>query len=87
MRQETRPNKKIVLILGDQLDLQGAALRNFDFKTDQVVMIESVPEAQYVWTHQAKIALFLSAMRHFAEDLKELNYPLSYIQGSPLSIV
>ncbi len=87
MRQETRPNKKIVLILGDQLDLQGAALRNFDFKTDQVVMIESMPEAQYVWTHQAKIALFLSAMRHFAEDLKELNYPLSYIQGSPLSIV
>ena len=69
--------KRIVLILGDQLDLKGAALRNFDFKTDEIVMIESIAEAQYVWSHKAKIALFLSAMRHFAAQLKELNYPLT----------
>ena len=79
--------KSLVLILGDQLDLNGAALRAFDLKTDQIVMIESIPEAQYVWSHKAKIALFLSAMRHFAIELKELNYPLTYIQSSPLSIV
>jgi len=69
--------KRLVLILGDQLDLKGAALRDFDFKTDEVVMIESIPEAQYVWSHKAKIALFLSAMRHFAKSLKGLNYPLT----------
>lgn len=79
--------KKLILILGDQLDLKGAALRNFDFKTDEVIMIESIPEAQYVWSHKAKIALFLSAMRHFAQSLKELNYPLTYIQSAPKSIV
>ena len=79
--------KKLVLILGDQLDENGAALRDFDFKVDEVVMIESIPEAQYVWSHKAKITLFLSAMRHFAARLKELNYPLSYIENSPLSIV
>jgi deoxyribodipyrimidine photolyase-related protein len=79
--------KRLILILGDQLDLQGAALRNFDFKTDQVIMIESIAEAQYVWSHKAKIALFLSAMRHFAKSLKELNYPLVYIESSSLSIV
>ena len=79
--------KRLVLILGDQLDLHGAALRDFDFKTDQVLMIESILEAQYVWSHKAKIALFLSAMRHFAQSLKDLNYPLSYIKDSPLSIV
>ena len=79
--------KRLILILGDQLDLQGAALKDFDFKTDQVVMIESIHEAQYVWSHKAKIALFLSAMRHFAKSLKELNYPLVYVQNSPLSIV
>jgi deoxyribodipyrimidine photolyase-related protein len=79
--------KSLVLILGDQLDLNGAALRAFDVKTDEIVMIESIPEAQYVWSHKAKIALFLSAMRHFAIKLKELNYPLTYIQNSPLSIV
>lgn len=79
--------KSLVLILGDQLDLNGAALRAFNVKTDEIVMIESIPEAQYVWSHKAKIALFLSAMRHFAIKLKELNYPLTYIQNSPLSIV
>jgi deoxyribodipyrimidine photolyase-related protein len=79
--------KSLVLILGDQLDLNGAALRAFNVKTDEIVMIESIPEAQYVWSHKAKIALFLSAMRHFAIKLKELNYPLTYIQSSPLSIV
>jgi deoxyribodipyrimidine photolyase-related protein len=79
--------KRLVLILGDQLDLKGAALRGFDFKTDEIVMIESISEAQYVWSHKAKIALFLSAMRHFAAQLKGLKYPLTYIQDSPLSIV
>ncbi|MBU3605447.1 cryptochrome/photolyase family protein [Polynucleobacter sp. MWH-Creno-3A4] len=82
-----KPTKKLVLILGDQLDLQSAALRDFDFKNDKVLMVESVPEAQYVWSHKAKIALFLSAMRHFASKLKELHYSLTYIQQSPLSIV
>ena len=82
-----KPIKRLVLILGDQLDLNGAALRGFDFKTDQVLMIESIPEAQYVWSHKANIALFLSAMRHFAQSLQELNYPIAYIQNSSLSIV
>ena len=73
--------------MGDQLDLKGAALKNFDLKNDEVIMIESMHEAQYVWTHKAKIVLFLSAMRHFANQLKELHYPLTYIQSSSLSIV
>ena len=74
------------MILGDQLDLQSAALQNFNFETDEVIMIESVNEAQYVWSHKAKIALFLSAMRHFAKALKDLKYPLVYIKESSLSI-
>lgn len=78
--------KGLILILGDQLDLQSAALQNFNFETDEVIMIESVNEAQYVWSHKAKIALFLSAMRHFAKALKDLKYPLVYIKESSLSI-
>jgi len=79
--------KRLVLILGDQLDLEGAALQNFNRATDQIIMIESANEAQYVWSHKAKIALFLSAMRHFAKALKDLQYPLIYLQESTLSIV
>ena len=80
-------SKKLVLILGDQLDINSAALRDFDPKVDRVIMIESVKEAQYVWSHKAKIALFLAAMRHFAHTLEKLHYPLTYIKESPFSIV
>ena len=78
---------RLILILGDQLDLQSSALRDIDPKADQIIMIESANEAQYVWTHKAKIALFLSAMRHFAVELEKQNYPLTYIKSSPLPIV
>ncbi|HAT39414.1 MAG TPA: hypothetical protein DCW35_05365 [Polynucleobacter sp.] len=33
------------------------------------------------------MALFLTAMRHFADELKRQNYPIAYIQESPLPIV
>ena len=79
--------KCLILILGDQLDLQSSSLRGIDPETDQIIMIESANEAQYVWTHKAKIALFLSAMRHFAVELEQRGYPLTYIKSSPLPIV
>jgi deoxyribodipyrimidine photolyase-related protein len=78
--------KRIILILGDQLDLQNAALRSFDHKTDEVLMIESAHESTYVWSHKAKIALFLSAMRHFAQNLIAQKFPLIYIKESDLTI-
>lgn len=79
--------QRLLLILGDQLDSESTALEGFDSSKDQIILIESINEAQYVWTHKAKIALFLSAMRHFAERLRSFNYPLVYIKESQLSIV
>ena len=79
--------ERLVLILGDQLDLRSSALRDIDPQKEEIIMIESANEAQYVWSHQAKIALFLSAMRHFASELEKLGYPLTYVKNSPLSIV
>jgi len=43
-------------------------------------MIEAVGEAKYVWSHKARIALFLSAMRHFANQVAERGWPFDYIQ-------
>jgi len=79
--------KKLILILGDQLDLDSAALKDINPKLDEVLMVESANEAQHVWSHKARIALFLSAMRHFAEHLKDLGFTLTYIQHSPKTIV
>ncbi len=74
--------KKLILVLGDQLKADSSAFNHFDSKTDQVIMIESIKEAQYVWTHKAKIILFLSAMRHFAHELRAKNYALTYVENS-----
>ena len=81
-----KKSKRLVLILGDQLDFHGTSLRGFDRETDEIFMIESSAESQYVWTHKAKIALFLSAMRHFALKLSSEGYPLHYVKESTLSI-
>ena len=86
LKQQDYPGR-LILILGDQLDLQSAALRNFNPQADEVIMIESANEAQYVWSHKAKIAIFLSAMRHFAKSLQDLGYPLTYIKQASLPIV
>ena len=79
--------KKLILILGDQLDVDSAALKDVNLKADEIFMVESANEAQHVWSHKARIALFLSAMRHFAEHLKSQGFTLNYIQHSPRSIV
>jgi deoxyribodipyrimidine photolyase-related protein len=78
--------KTLVLILGDQLDINSSALRYFDPSSDEVIMIESRNESDYVWSHKAKIAIFLSAMRHFAETLKAKKIPLTYVKESSLTI-
>ncbi|QWE26359.1 cryptochrome/photolyase family protein [Polynucleobacter sp. AP-Ainpum-60-G11] len=79
--------KKLILILGDQLDVDSAALKDINPKTDEILMVESANEAQHVWSHKARIVLFLSAMRHFAEYLKSQGFSLTYVQHSPKSIV
>ena len=73
--------------MGDQLDVNSAALKDINPKTDEILMVESANEAQHVWSHKARIVLFLSAMRHFAEYLKSQGFSLAYIQHSPKSIV
>ncbi|MEY2886842.1 MAG: hypothetical protein RI913_261, partial [Pseudomonadota bacterium] len=79
--------KKLILVLGDQLKADSSAFNHFDSAKDEIIMIESEYEANYIWTHKAKIALFLSAMRHFAEVLKNKKYKLTYVKESKQSIV
>ena len=56
--------RHLVLVLGDQLDRDNAALIGFDRARDAVLMIEAAAEGEAVWSHKARIALFLAAMRH-----------------------
>lgn len=71
--------RKLVLVLGDQLNLDSPALADFDINADRVLMIEAPGEATHVWSHKARIALFLSAMRHFRDALRERGVDVVYI--------
>ncbi|PKO42132.1 MAG: hypothetical protein CVU29_12020 [Betaproteobacteria bacterium HGW-Betaproteobacteria-22] len=57
--------RHLILILGDQLNFDNPALDGFDASQDAILMVEAVHEATHVWSHKARVALFLSAMRHF----------------------
>ena len=71
--------RKLVLVLGDQLNLDNPALDDFDLNADRVLMIEAPGEAAHVWSHKSRIALFLSAMRHFRDALRERGVDVEYI--------
>ena len=58
--------RHLILVLGDQLSFTSPALDEFDPAQDGLLMIEAPGEAKVVWSHKARITLFLAAMRHFA---------------------
>ena len=72
------PLRDLVLVLGDQLDLEAAAFDGFDPVRDAVWMAEAAEESTHVWSSQPRIAVFLAAMRHFAEALRGAGRPLHY---------
>ena len=71
--------RHLVLVLGDQFSHDSPALDGIDPACDRVLMIEARGEATHVWSHKARIALFLSAMRHFAAELRERGVPVDYL--------
>jgi deoxyribodipyrimidine photolyase-related protein len=70
--------RHLVLVLGDQLDVQSSALQGFDASQDVVWMAEVSEESTHVWSAKQRIAVFLCAMRHFAHSLRALGLPLDY---------
>lgn len=67
------------LIFGDQLSRSIASLSDIDRQTDRVLMVEVNEEATYVRHHQQKLVLVLSAMRHFADELKKDGVQVDYV--------
>ncbi|MDQ7745830.1 cryptochrome/photolyase family protein [Hydrogenophaga pseudoflava] len=78
--QPISPIRHLVLVLGDQLDHDSGAFDGFDPAQDVVWMAEVAEESTHVWSSKPRIAVFLSAMRHFADELRERGLPLSYVR-------
>lgn len=72
--------RHLILVLGDQLSADSPALAGFDPAQDVLLMIEAAGESTAVWSHKARIALFLSAMRHFAQQMVARGWPLDYVR-------
>ncbi len=70
--------RRLVIVLGDQLDGESSAFDGFDPQQDRVWMAEVSEESTHVWSSQPRIALFLSAMRHFAQAIEARGWPLDY---------
>ena len=74
------PCRNLIIILGDQLNLNNPALEDFDAKLDHILMVEAPAEATHVWSHKARIVLFLAAMRHLAQHFTEQGFSLTYLK-------
>lgn len=72
------PIRHLVIVLGDQLDHGSSAFDGFDPAQDRVWMAEVAEESTHVWSAKPRIAIFLSAMRHFAAELRERGRPLTH---------
>lgn len=69
---------RLVLVLGDQLSRDVAALKAADRTRDVVVMAEVMGEGTSVPHHPQKIALILTAMRKFATALQADGWQVAY---------
>jgi deoxyribodipyrimidine photolyase-related protein len=79
MTARSRPRvRRLVLVLGDQLNPASPLIQALDPARDCVFMAEVREEATHVWSHKARIVLFLSAMRHFRDRLAARGIPVHY---------
>jgi deoxyribodipyrimidine photolyase-related protein len=68
----------MILVLGDQLNRDASAYDGFDPAQDGVWMAEVAEESTHVHSGQARIALFLAAMRHYAAERRAEGQVLDY---------
>ena len=72
--------RNLIFILGDQLSRSLPNLMSADRKKDIVFMCEVAEETTYVPHHKQKLVFILSAMRHFAEELREDGWQVDYVR-------
>ncbi|MFN5700941.1 MAG: cryptochrome/photolyase family protein [Betaproteobacteria bacterium] len=70
--------RHLLVVLGDQLDLQASCFDGADAQHDAVWMAEVAEESTHVWSSKPRIALFLAAMRHHAQALRGAGWRVDY---------
>jgi deoxyribodipyrimidine photolyase-related protein len=75
----SKGHRALRLVLGDQLTRGLASLRDCDRVNDIILLCEVSDETSYVRHHQQKLVMILSAMRHFADDLRADGFHVAYV--------
>ena len=70
----------LIPVLGDQLSHGLASLADTPRDDAIVLMMEVADETTYVRHHKRKIALILSAMRHFSDELRTAGWTVDYVR-------
>jgi deoxyribodipyrimidine photolyase-related protein len=70
--------RNLIIILGDQLNADAAALDGFDPLKDAIWMAEVAQESTRIWSSKTRTTVFLSAMRHFRDALRLRGWTVFY---------
>ena len=70
--------RRLLLVLGDQLNADSALFDDHDPCSDVVLMAEVAEESAHVPSSRVRTALFLSAMRHFRDRLTATGHTVRY---------
>lgn len=76
---QARP-RHLVIVLGDPLDDDPAGFDGPDPELDAVWMAEVAEESTHIWSHKARIAVFLGVMRHFRDALRQRSVTVHHRQ-------
>jgi len=80
MSQAPKSVRHLVVVCGDQLDIDSTVFEGFDPQKDAVLMTEAHEEATYVWQHKRRLVFFFAAMRAFRDDLTAKGFTVLYNQ-------
>ena len=69
----------LIPVLGDQLSPNLPMLMQADRENSVILMMEVMEEASYVPHHPKKIAFIFSAMRHYAQELRDQGWVVDYV--------
>lgn len=72
--------RRLLYLTADQLSLDYLSAAGIDKSLDAVLLIESRDDFLHVPSHKQRTVLLLSAMRHFALDLRSAGYRVVYLR-------
>ena len=73
------PVRRLLVLLGDQLDAAYLTHAGLDRDRDAIALCEVASESLHVPSHVQRTVLFLSAMRHFAAELADAGWRVHYV--------